>query len=374
MEKYIIIFIILATIYYIQNKLLIEGFEAAPAQSLGGVDDTNAINTLAQIAKQLMAGGITVPGAMTVIGALTVNGGIITPKGTGYRVTSASGQSYGIWGGGGSGFASDNGLEIHTYKPDGGWAGNALNIIGTNTNVNGNLGVGGNINLSNDIHTIGSLSSIGPDKKNKVCLHTPPDGRRALYIAPQKLDGTDWEWGNGLALDFKEKNFNTNSNNLIVGGNLNVGGEFRPVLSEIFRITNQQHKYVLFTSNGNDLNCNGNGAFNMTWQSNPEYFWFQRGARIFNYKYPNKCMTITGDRGWNRDTFVNLVDFDPNNAHQCWTWTWAGCIITSSCSNGEGNPVPALRNSWITKMRCRAEGRIDIWDWNGGADTQFWKW
>ena len=136
MEKYIIILVILTTIYYIQSKLLIEGFEAAPAQSLGGVDDTNAINTLAQISKQLMAGGVTVPGNMTVQGNVTV------------------------------------------------------------TN---------NINLVNDMHTGGVLSSIGPDKKNKVCLHTPPDGRRALYIAPQKLDGSDWEWGNGLALDFKEK-------------------------------------------------------------------------------------------------------------------------------------------------------------------------
>jgi len=47
----------------------IEGFEGS-AQSLGGVDDTNAINTLAQIAKNLMAGGVTVPGNMTVQGAL----------------------------------------------------------------------------------------------------------------------------------------------------------------------------------------------------------------------------------------------------------------------------------------------------------------
>jgi hypothetical protein len=114
----------------------IEGFEGS-AQSLGGVDDTNAINTLAQIAKNLMAGGVTVPGNMA---------------------------------------------------------------------------------LQGDIHTIGTLSTIGPDKKNKVCLHTPPDGRRALYIAPQKLDGSDWEWGNGLALEFHAKTINTQSNNLIVQG------------------------------------------------------------------------------------------------------------------------------------------------------------
>jgi len=152
MEKYLIILVLLTSIYYIQNKLKdTEGFEAVPAQSLGGVDDTNAINTLAQISKQLMAGGVTVPGAMTVTGALTVNGGITTPKGTGYKVTSANGQSYGIWGGGGSGFASDNGLEIHTYKPDGGWAGNPLNIIGNDTRVNSNLNVGANLDVKSVI-------------------------------------------------------------------------------------------------------------------------------------------------------------------------------------------------------------------------------
>ena len=46
-----------------------EGFEGT-AQSLGGVDDTNAINTLAQIAKNLMAGGVTVPGNMNIQGDL----------------------------------------------------------------------------------------------------------------------------------------------------------------------------------------------------------------------------------------------------------------------------------------------------------------
>jgi hypothetical protein len=47
----------------------IEGFEGS-AQSVGGVDDTNAINTLAQIAKNLMAGGVTVPGNMNIQGDL----------------------------------------------------------------------------------------------------------------------------------------------------------------------------------------------------------------------------------------------------------------------------------------------------------------
>jgi len=48
-----------------------EGFADTPAQSLGGVDDTNAINTLAQISKQLMAGGVTVPGSINLNGDIT---------------------------------------------------------------------------------------------------------------------------------------------------------------------------------------------------------------------------------------------------------------------------------------------------------------
>jgi len=77
MEKYIIILVILATIYFIQNKLKeTDGFEDAetkekakiPIQNMAGIDDTNAINTLAQISRQLMAGGLIVPGDMIVQG------------------------------------------------------------------------------------------------------------------------------------------------------------------------------------------------------------------------------------------------------------------------------------------------------------------
>jgi len=70
--KILTILVIIILIYqiYLLNKRFskIEGFADAPVQSLGGVDDTNAINTLAQIAKQLMTTGLTVPGNMTVQG------------------------------------------------------------------------------------------------------------------------------------------------------------------------------------------------------------------------------------------------------------------------------------------------------------------
>jgi len=68
MEKYLIIIGILIGLYFIYkyNESLTENFADVPTQNLGGVDDTNAINTLAQIAKQLMTGGVTVPGNINI--------------------------------------------------------------------------------------------------------------------------------------------------------------------------------------------------------------------------------------------------------------------------------------------------------------------
>ena len=54
-----------------------EGFEGA-TQSLGGVDDANSINTLAQIAKKLMGGSLTVPGSLTIQDNLSLSG-LATP-------------------------------------------------------------------------------------------------------------------------------------------------------------------------------------------------------------------------------------------------------------------------------------------------------
>jgi len=71
MEKIIIILVILAILYYINIQLkTTEGFADSPIQSLGGVDDANSINTLAQIARKLMDGSFTVPGTITLKGDL----------------------------------------------------------------------------------------------------------------------------------------------------------------------------------------------------------------------------------------------------------------------------------------------------------------
>lgn len=76
MEKYIVLLILAVIVYYIhrycvqtevENFMKVrEGFgDIAPVVS--GVDDQNAINTLAQVAKKLQEGGLTVPGKLNFI-------------------------------------------------------------------------------------------------------------------------------------------------------------------------------------------------------------------------------------------------------------------------------------------------------------------
>ena len=65
-----LVFMIFITYKLYSNECkMMEGFEGS-TQSLGGVDDTNAINTLAQIARKLMDKGLTIPGDINVQGVI----------------------------------------------------------------------------------------------------------------------------------------------------------------------------------------------------------------------------------------------------------------------------------------------------------------
>jgi hypothetical protein len=183
MEKYIIILVILATIYYIQSKLLIEDFADVPAQSLGGVDDTNAINTLAQISKQLMAGGITVPGN------IIVEGDLVFPKPTTIK---------------GAGRLHIGGEELLYILNKAGV------MIGKEWGGNGNLTVQGNVNIGADLIFPNQTTIKGAGR-----LHI--GGEELLYILNKAgvMIGKEWG-GNG---------------NLNVQGDLIVQG--RNILAEL---------------------------------------------------------------------------------------------------------------------------------------------
>ena len=63
---------------------------AGEEQSLVGVDDANAINTLAQLARKLIDGGATVPGNMTIKGELEATGSLKSAGVTTGGITSAA--------------------------------------------------------------------------------------------------------------------------------------------------------------------------------------------------------------------------------------------------------------------------------------------
>ena len=135
MEKYIIILVILATIYYIQTQLNnIEGFADAP-QTIGGVDDANAINTLAQIAKNLMTGGFTIPGSINLTNNKT-KFTLVNDADNCFRVKDDRGGQVLAINDAGAVFTKGDGLVL---------SGNDLTLKG-NQSIGGNLGVGGNLN------------------------------------------------------------------------------------------------------------------------------------------------------------------------------------------------------------------------------------
>jgi len=138
MEKIVYLFFIVIGFYFIYNYCQKQTAETFENITLGSADDQNSINKLAQIANQLMTGGVTVPG---------------------------------------------------------------------------------NMNIQGEVNWSGNLPRFGP-AENKFTLHTPPDARKGLWIAPSTDDAnSNWAWDKALNLN--------RSGNHNLGGNLAISGELR---------------------------------------------------------------------------------------------------------------------------------------------------
>jgi len=85
MEKYLVIIILVVLAYYVHRyciqieiEKILKTKEGFAATSGSDADVANSINTLAQIAKDLQAGGITVPGNLNIKAAINTDGSITT--------------------------------------------------------------------------------------------------------------------------------------------------------------------------------------------------------------------------------------------------------------------------------------------------------
>lgn len=143
MEKYLVILIVLVLIYYlhrycVQTEVekfmkIKEGF--GDAVTVDGVDDLNAINTLAKIAKDLQSGGVTMPGTLSLKGDLNVGDGNVEWSNN-IKIRGGTKE------GGYIDFRDKVGERVGFIM---GWNG-AINNS-THTNINGNLNVSGAFNL-----------------------------------------------------------------------------------------------------------------------------------------------------------------------------------------------------------------------------------
>jgi len=183
----IIFMIFIAYKLYLIEAKSFEGFADAPAQSIGGVDDTNAINTLAQISKQLMAGGVTVPGAINLFNSKTKFSLVNDPDNC-FRIKDDRGAQV---------LAINDGGSIYS-KGDG------FILSGNDMTVKGNVSVGADLTFPNQT----TIKGAGR-------LHMT--GEELLYILNKKGVMIGKEWGG--------------TGDLQVQGNLLVQG--RNILAEL---------------------------------------------------------------------------------------------------------------------------------------------
>jgi len=226
----IFMMIVIYQIYQLNCVVFNEGFEGA-TQSIAGVDDTNAINTLAQIAKNLMAGGLTVPGNMNVTGDTKVTGALgvgttlnvtsNTALGGNLNVTgnailggtlttavdkwntSADGKNRTFYGNNGNTYyGSANG--VHTFRT----GANGVDPDGMTLDQNSNLTVGGNI------------------KAQKICIgNTCITETHLKMISGQNplSISMDWNGGRNLSVDGR----GADDGNLARWGGTNEGNSKR---------------------------------------------------------------------------------------------------------------------------------------------------
>jgi hypothetical protein len=198
-----------------------EGFEGT-TQSLGGVDDTNAINTLAQIAKNLMAGGVTVPGNMTVQGALNQAHGVWHTSTDGRGRTHYSNNSHSYYKTG----------DAHVWR---------------NRDDHDRMVLDHNANLRVD----GALTVNGVLNPAHSLWHTSTDGKHRLHYGNNShtyyktADAHVWR-----NRDDHDRMVLDHHANLRVDGGLTVGG--RNILAELDALKNSVTKPIIVTSRWDD--------------------------------------------------------------------------------------------------------------------------
>jgi hypothetical protein len=147
MDKLLYFIVLMMIIYMIFEKmdksssLMNEGFENI---TLGSADDQNAINKLAQISSQLMAGGVTVPGNMNLQGELNWTGNLprLGPAENKFTFHTPPDARKGLWIAPSSDDANSNWAWHHALN---------LNRSGSH-NLGGNLSISGELrgNMAND--------------------------------------------------------------------------------------------------------------------------------------------------------------------------------------------------------------------------------
>ena len=323
-NNYLILGLVLffGVLYYcFSSSSVTENFQNQAVTS--GQDDMNSINTLAQLARQLMSGGTTLPGNLTVQGNTTVQNslgvtGTITTLNDNIiaRSTDNGGKNKtrlgGIWNHGGV-YGENGALELGSQSTQV-YIGSSSGSANQNLIVTGNLS-GGGLNIAR--------GTASPD-----------------WTKIQFGDGTGWR------VRYQTSDANplmdiTDRGDVVIKRNLTTNNGM--ITSPIkFKIYNNQenrgdsNRLGFVTANADDKISLTYGPKGL---SNENLYWYMNGGRVFSALYPTKCWTIVGNverSSSNPNSYVKLREFEPGNNGQIFGYSNYAFLHQQDFSNNWG--------------------------------------
>ena len=285
--------------------------------------DADAINTLAQLARQLISStGATVPGSLTVQGNTTVGGTITT--GT---ITTGTGN-----------------LNVNTSRENGKYN----TRVGSIWNHGGVYGENGALELGSQSTQVYIGSSSGSANQNLIVTGNLSGGGLNIAKGTASPDWTKIQFGDGTGwrVRYQKDDANplmdiTDRGDVVIKRNLTTNNGM--ITSPIkFKIYNNQenrgdsNRLGFVTANADDKISLTYGPKGL---SNENLYWYMNGGRVFSALYPTKCWTIVGNverSSSNPNSYVKLREFEPGNNGQIFGYSNYHFLHQQDFSNNWG--------------------------------------
>jgi len=367
MEKIVYLFFIVIGFYFIYNYCQKQTAETFENITLGSADDQNSINKLAQIANQLMTGGVTVPGNMNIQGEVNWSGTLpkFGPAENKFTFHTPPDDRKGLW------------IAPSTDDANSKWAWDkALNL-----NRNGNHNLGGNLNLSGSFQSgLNDIPSIQfPTKNTKINARGIQFGGTNEGYEPNSAQiSAGIHAADSLCMVGMGKNPGTRKIDMWAEGGAKLNGSLNVtggIISKGRTITPSLFKIKPIHRGGSECMkaFDNDGRIGLAPCNNePRQLWYWNGQQLRSSEN-DLCLTSLG--GWDQRHYnapVVLRTCEDGNGGQIWNWRDDHKLRNMGTSGVLRLPATAAHNASVDYNR-QHNGGADIWDVGGcGGDCEMW--